>query len=86
MSVAKRSDTTLSHQPSNWIRLQITATLLSDAHMGSGVGGQGLHALLARDRWGNPVIWATQETGETAEPAMQNRIRRLPHAHAADSV
>lgn len=52
-----------------WVRYKITATLLSDAHLGSGVGGQGLHALLARDSQNRPVIWSTHLEGLLREAA-----------------
>ena len=52
-----------------WVRKKITATLLSDAHLGSGVGGQGLHALLARDSQNRPVIWSTHLEGLLREAA-----------------
>lgn len=56
-------------KPETWVRKKITATLQSDAHLGSGVGGQGLHALLARDREGHPVIWSTHLEGLLREAA-----------------
>lgn len=56
-------------KPETWVRKKITATLKSDAHLGSGVGGQGLHALLARDRQGRPVIWSTHLEGLLREAA-----------------
>ena len=37
--------------------------------MGSGVGGQGLHALLARDSQNRPVIWSTHLEGLLREAA-----------------
>lgn len=52
-----------------WVRYKITAKLLSDAHLGSGVGGQGLHALLARDSQNRPVIWSTHLEGLLREAA-----------------
>ncbi|MBI3269239.1 MAG: hypothetical protein HYZ53_09475 [Planctomycetes bacterium] len=49
--------------PSGWVRKTITATLLEDAHPGSGAGGGGIDALVSRDREGAPVIWATHLEG-----------------------
>lgn len=53
------------------IRKAITAELLEDAHLGSGVGGQGVDALLARARDNRPVIWATQLEGIIRDAARQ---------------
>lgn len=38
------------------VRLIIQVRLLEDLHAGSGLGGAGIDALIARDRHGNPVI------------------------------
>lgn len=44
-------------------RLKIVATLQEDVHHGSGMGGAGVDALIARDKDGRPVIWATHLVG-----------------------
>lgn len=54
-----------------WIRLQITAELLSDAHFGTGSGGDGVDALVARDRHGRPVIWASHVEGVLRDVALR---------------
>ena len=46
-----------------WVRMKLTAELLEDAHPGAGTGGLGIDALVARDRDGEPVIWATHVEG-----------------------
>ncbi|MDR0967060.1 MAG: hypothetical protein LBM75_11305 [Myxococcales bacterium] len=46
-----------------WVRKTLTAELLSDAHFGSGSGGDGIDALIARDRYDRPVIWASHLEG-----------------------
>ncbi|PDW00277.1 RAMP superfamily CRISPR-associated protein [Candidatus Viridilinea mediisalina] len=55
-----------------WIRCNITAELLADAHFGTGSGGGGIDALLARDRHGRPVIWASHVEG-----VLRDAARRL---------
>jgi len=58
-----RSDVgTVSHG-NGWVRRTLTAELLSDAHLGSGSGGGGIDALVARDRHDRPVIWASHVEG-----------------------
>lgn len=44
-------------------RYAIHAVLLEDAHLGSGSGGLGVNALIARDRRDRPVIWASHLEG-----------------------
>lgn len=61
-----------------WVRLQLVAELLSDAHPGSGSGGGGIDALVARDRHGRPVIWASHVEG-----VLRDAARRL---HGADKA
>lgn len=46
-----------------WQRYEVTAKLLEDAHLGSGAGNQSIDALIARNRKGQPVIWASQFEG-----------------------
>lgn len=55
-----------------WIRRTLTAELLSDAHFGSGAGGGGIDALVARDRRGRPIIWASHLEG-----VLRDAARRL---------
>lgn len=52
-----------------WVRCRLTAQLLSDAHFGSGAGGSGVDALVARDRHGRPVIWASHVEGVLRDAA-----------------
>ena len=56
----------------SWVRLTLKATLGEDAHLGSGQGGRGIDALIARDRVGRPVIWATHLEG-----LLRDHARRL---------
>lgn len=56
-----------------WIRCRLVAELLSDAHFGSGSGGSGIDALLARDRRGRPVIWASHIEGVLRDAARRLR-------------
>lgn len=44
-------------------RLQISLTLDEDTHLGSGASGPGVNALIAIDRLGRPVIWASHLEG-----------------------
>jgi CRISPR/Cas system CSM-associated protein Csm3 (group 7 of RAMP superfamily) len=55
-----------------WVRYTLTAELLSDAHLGSGSGGGGIDALIARDRCDRPVIWASHAKG-----VLRDAARRL---------
>lgn len=59
------------------VRLTLTAKLLSDANLGSGAGAAGLNSVVARDRRGRPVIWASHLEGLLREAA---RRRNLPEA------
>jgi len=52
-----------------WVRYKLTADLLSDAHFGSGSGGSGIDSLIARDRYGRPVIWASHVEGVLRDAA-----------------
>lgn len=55
-----------------WVRQTLTAELLSDAHFGSGSGGGGIDALVARDRHDHPVIWSSHVEG-----VLRDAARRL---------
>lgn len=61
-----------------WVRLRLDCELLSDAHPGSGSGGGGVDALVARDRHGRPVIWASHVEG-----VLRDAARRLSGAEQA---
>lgn len=56
-----------------WVRQTLTAELLSDAHLGSGSGGGGIDALVARDRNYRPVIWASHFEGVLRDAARRLR-------------
>lgn len=56
-----------------WIRVQISAELLEDTHPGSGSGGGGIDALVARDRYGRPVVWASHLEGVLRDAALRLR-------------
>lgn len=58
---------------STWVRQMLTAELLSDAHLGSGSGGGGIDALVARDRCDRPVIWASHVEGVLRDAARRLR-------------
>lgn len=62
----------------DWARCTLAAELLSDAHLGSGSGGGGIDALIARDRHGRPVIWASHLEG-----VLRDAARRLRGDQAA---
>lgn len=59
--------------PEQWVRQTLTAELLSDAHLGSGSGGGGIDALVARDRHDRPVIWASHVEGVLRDAARRLR-------------
>ena len=59
--------------PDGWVRLRLAAELLTDAHPGSGSGGGGIDALVARDRRGHPVIWASHIEGVLRDAARRLR-------------
>lgn len=65
--------------PDSWIRRKVTAELLADAHFGTGAGGGGIDALVARDRQGRPVIWASHVEG-----VLRDAARRLRGNQTAD--
>jgi len=65
----------------DWIRLEVRATLLEDAHLGSGAGGAGIDALVARDRDGRPVIWASHLKG-----LLRDAARRVRDTTTADNL
>jgi hypothetical protein len=56
-----------------WVRQTLTAELLSDAHLGAGSGGGGIDALVACDRHGCPVIWASHVEGVLRDAARRLR-------------
>ncbi|MEQ9406517.1 MAG: hypothetical protein RIK87_02280 [Fuerstiella sp.] len=56
-----------------WVRCKLTAQFLSDAHLGSGSGGGGIDALIARDRYDHPVIWASHIEGVLRDAARRLR-------------
>lgn len=56
-----------------WVRQTLRAELLSDAHLGSGSGGGGIDALVARDRYDRPVIWASHVEGVLRDAARRLR-------------
>jgi len=56
-----------------WVRQTLAAELLSDAHLGSGSGGGGVDALVARDRRDRPVIWASHVEGVLRDAARRLR-------------
>ena len=56
-----------------WVRRTLSAKLLEDAHLGSGTGGAGINDLVARDRAGQPVIWASHLEG-----LLRDAARMLP--------
>jgi hypothetical protein len=56
-----------------WVRYTLTAKFLSDAHLGSGSGGGGIDALIARDRYDRPVIWASHVEGVLRDAARRLR-------------
>ena len=62
----------------HWVRQTLTAEFLSDAHLGSGSGGGGIDALIARDRHDRPVIWASHVEG-----VLRDAARRLRGDEAA---
>jgi CRISPR/Cas system CSM-associated protein Csm3 (group 7 of RAMP superfamily) len=70
--VPNRSDVVTAQRGPGWVRCNLTAELLSDAHLGSGSGGGGIHALVARDRHDRPVIWASHVEG-----VLRDAARRL---------
>jgi hypothetical protein len=53
--------------------MRLAAELLSDAHFGSGSGGGGIDALVARDRHDRPVIWASHVEGVLRDAAPRLR-------------
>ncbi len=67
------SDVGTASQSNSWVRRTLTAELLSDAHLGSGSGGGGIDALIARDRDGRPVIWASHVEGVLRDAARRLR-------------
>lgn len=68
-----RSDGETASDGDGWVRRALTAEFLSDAHLGSGSGGGGIDALIARDRCGRPVIWASHVEGVLRDAARRLR-------------
>jgi hypothetical protein len=66
------SDVATGTQSVRWVRRRLTAELLSDAHLGTGSGGGGIDALVARDRQNHPVLWASHIEG-----VLRDAARRL---------
>lgn len=56
-----------------WVRQTITAEFISDSHLGSGSGGGGTDALVARDRHDRPVIWSSHVEGVLRDAARRLR-------------
>ena len=75
-AVAVRQQT--AERPAAWLRCILTAELQEDAHPGSGAGGAGVDALVARDRYNRPVIWASHLDGVLRDAA--RRLRGLNRA------
>jgi len=67
-----RSDVGTAQGGTGWVRRTLTAEFTSDAHLGSGSGGGGIDALIARDRHDRPVIWASHVEG-----VLRDAARRL---------
>ena len=67
-----RSDVGAAGTSTDWVRRTLTAEFLSDAHLGSGAGGGGIDALVARDKHDRPVIWASHVEG-----VLRDAARRL---------
>ena len=66
------SDVGTAQSGTSWVRRTLTAEFTSDAHLGSGSGGGGIDALIARDRHDRPVIWASHVEG-----VLRDAARRL---------
>lgn len=62
----------MTSQNTAWVRRTLTAEFLSDAHLGSGSGGGGIDAIVARDRYDRPVVWASHIEG-----VLRDAARRL---------
>ena len=77
---SSQPQTTNPHR-TEWVRRHITAKLVEDAHPGSGVGSDGINALVSRDRKGRPVIWASHLEGLLREAARslhnEEEVKRL---------
>jgi hypothetical protein len=57
----------------SWTRQTLIAEFLSDAHLGTGSGGGGIDALVARDRYNRPVVWASHVEGVLRDAARRLR-------------
>lgn len=77
--VSTRSDVSTVQSGTDWVRRKLTARFTSDAHLGSGSGGGGIDALVARDRRDHPVIWASHLEG-----VLRDAARRLKNDKAAE--
>lgn len=75
-----RSNVETANSTTGWVRRTLTAELLSDAHLGSGAGGGGIDALVARDKHDRPVIWASHVEGVLRDAAL--RLRGVEEAEA----
>lgn len=71
--MSTRSDVGTVQSGTGWVRRTLTAEFLSDAHLGSGSGGGGIIALVARDRFDRPVIWASHVEGVLRDAARRLR-------------
>ena len=71
--VPNRSNVGTATAGTGWVRRTLTAEFLSDAHLGSGSGGGGIDALVARDRHDRPVIWASHLEGVLRDAARRLR-------------
>src|SRR5579871_862161 len=56
-----------------WVRYRLTAEFLSVAHLGSGSGGGGIDALIARDRYDRPITSASHVEGVLRDAARRLR-------------
>lgn len=63
--------------PATRRRFTLTAELLEDAQLGSGLSGSGLNALVTRDRDDRPVLWASHLEGLLRDVARFRREARL---------
>jgi len=62
----------MSTESKKWVRRKLTAEFISDAHLGTGTGGGGIDALIARDRHDRPVIWSSHIEGVLRDAASRH--------------